>query len=157
MQRPCVLPKVQIDDWRTPAPTQAVDASQLADEIFCHGQLLLCKSLLRGLKHGTLMQIVKALHTLQQDIRPKVENGQVYLHDGWRLRWDDMHDRLRTLVSHVRLHDSSEFKKQVLLRFHPLQVEQCVFRVIGPAREAGVRALRRHLMTTHPLPCTAQE
>jgi hypothetical protein len=157
MQRPCVLPKVQIDNWRAPAPTQAVDASQLAHEIFCHGQLLLCKSLLRGLKHGTLMQIVKALHTLQQDIHPKVENGQIYLHDGWRLRWDDMHDRLRALVSHVRLHDSSEFKKQVLLRFQPLKVEQCVFRVIGPAREAGVRALRRHLMATPPLPCTARE
>jgi len=154
MQRPCVLPKVQIDTWRAPACKRAVHPEELAHEMFFHGQLLLCKSLLRGLEHGTLLQIVQALDTLRHDIDPRVENGQIYLHDGWRLRWDDMHGRLRALVSNVVLHDSSEFKKQVLLRFQLHKVEQCVFRIIGPAREAGVRALCRHQMAARP---SAQE
>jgi hypothetical protein len=156
MKRPCLLPKVQIDTWLTSAPKHAVGPEQLAHEMFFHGQLLLCKSLLRGLRHGTLAQIVQALEILHHDIDPRVENGQIYLHDGWRLRWDDMHEGLRALVSNVRLRDSSEFKKQLLLRFQPHKVEQYVFRVIGPAREAGVRALRRHQRADHNPPSRAQ-
>ena len=144
MQHPCVLPRVQIDAWLTSAPTHTVNAKQLAQALFSHGQLLLCKSLLRGLRHGTLAQIMHALDILHDDINPKVENGQIYLHDGWRLRWDDMSEDIRALVSNVRLRDCSEFKKQLLLRFQPHTVEQHVLHVIGPAREAGVRALRRH-------------
>ena len=105
---------------------------------------------------GTLAQIVQALEVLHHDIDPRVENGQIYLHDGWRLRWDDMHEGLRALVSNVRLRDSSEFKKQLLLRFQPHKVEQYVFRVIGPAREAGVRALRLHQRADHNPPSRAQ-
>ncbi len=144
MKYPCVLPEVQIDNCFNPVLQKTANVKELAKQIFFHGHMLLCKSLLRGLQKGTLAQIEQALVTLHQEINPKVENGQIYIHNGWRLRWEDMHEGLRALVNNVRLHDDPKFKKELLLRFQPEKVEQHVFHAIGPARAAGVRALRLH-------------
>ena len=72
-------------------------------------------------------------------------SGQLYLHHGWRIRYNDMSERMKQMV--VSLGDP---KSQVDLQaafetyYSAQKMENELYNIIGPARKEGTQCLLRH-------------
>jgi len=142
-KRPCTLPSVQIDTWGASIATSAkVSVAQLAREILHENETLACWALLRVCAATTIVQIAHCIRTVHTPLEPSLRNGQVYLQPNWRIRWDDMSPALRHMVLHMEAHTQADLLHAFNAYYDADKMETCIYKLIGPAREAGARSLQ---------------
>jgi hypothetical protein len=143
-KRPCTLPAVQIDTWGTSAKSssQSYSVEQLARAILHENEDVACLSLLRVTMATTIVKIVHCIRAVHAPLAPSIRNGQVYLQPNWRIRWDDMNPATQRMVLHVDTHTEAELLRAFSAYYSADKMEACIYKLIGPAREAGARSLR---------------
>ena len=145
-KRPCTLPSIQIDTWHIPEAVQSCTADDLAQAVCKHRIPLLAGALLKGAK--TIRQLAVAICYARTTLHVRINSGQIYMHDKWRIRYSQMDKKLRTLVlscpSGVQLAFEKHYDSDV--------VEKMMFTAMGPARAEAVRALLPMIRASGHLP-----
>lgn len=137
--RPCKLPRIQIDTWNKPVATGDTQhtAQQLAEHV-CEQQVaLLVASVLRGA--STIRQISDTVRRVRKPLAVRTHGGQLYMHDDWRIRFQDMPRAMQYMVSHLK--DKHNLQEAFEKQYNMHSVESALFDIIGPARSEGVRCL----------------
>ena len=145
-ERPCVvIPQVQIDAWSHRAGTVVKDkqyaASDLARELFTNHASLLSSSLLKSQSATTVVRLARCIKMVSDPISPHITSGQIYLRDGWRVRWDDMSATLQDMVSNGAYDNRAQLLQEFKVYYDAEKLTSDIYRVIGPARSAGVRSV----------------
>ena len=142
-KRPCTLPMVQIDTWGASSlSSQTFSVAQLARAILHENETVACLSLLRVNMATTIVKIVHCIRAVHAPLEPSIGNGQVYLQPGWRIRWDDMNPATKRMVVNVDTHTKGDLLRAFSAYYSADKMEACIYKLIGPAREAGTRSLR---------------
>jgi hypothetical protein len=140
--RPSVIPKVQLDLWgEQSAGKKQHSVHDLARSLLQEHQSLVCLALLKVNHANTICKIAKCIQLARQPILPQVSNGQVYLHESWRIRWQDMSVPLHNMVLNLKAYSQLELQEAFRACYDPDLVVSGIFRIIGPARAAGARAV----------------
>ena len=140
-QRPCQLPSIQIDTWgvlRQPVSCTNDTLQCLAKEVCADTELLLL-SLLQCTRAVTVAELVNAVAVLHEPLQAVVRGGQVYMHGAWRVRHNDMGERIQKLVGQVP--DGTSVNEHFILHYTPAAVLNLLLRLAGPARSAGMQVL----------------
>ena len=149
-QRPCKLPKIQIDTWGAArARTRTYQAEELARDL-CSNAYLLLESMLKCTHARTLSEFVHTIHLLEQPLNVHLRAGQIYMHDKWRIRFKDMSLRMQEMVLDLR--DPEHLGDHVATHYRPRMIIDELFTQVGPARAEGIRALLGSLRGHHA-PC----
>jgi hypothetical protein len=127
----CTLPRIQIDTWNTESSTPT-SSKQLAAKLFETPELI-AMSLLVGSGAQTIPDLRRCIAMIHEPLAPEVKEGQVYLNTGWRIRYKDMDKELKRIV--LNCNERLDFSDE----YSPELTEACVYRIIGPARQAGTR------------------
>lgn len=141
-KRPCTLPSIQIDTWGTAVQVSQClekDVQCLAQEL-CTDTHLLLLSVLQNTRAVTIVQLAETAAVMHLPLQAVVRDGQVYMHDKWRIRYSDMKESIRKQVN--RIPDGTCVNKEFQEVYNPTSVYDLMLQFVGPARSAGIRSLR---------------
>ena len=138
--RPCKLPQIQIDTWGTASrrqPSGQSTAAHVANRLCVMHAHILAHSALQGAQ--TVRDITNAICRVKQPVHVYIKSGQVYMHDGWRVRYRDMPDELKAAVTSVR--DPDNLQRAFAACYNAEKIIEIIYTFIGPARAEAVQCL----------------
>lgn len=139
-KRPCTLPEIQIDTWRTAERLRpACSPTKLAQALCGDRAPLLAHALLQRQDATTVAELARAIDYAHEPLRIEINCGQLYMHSRWRVRYGDMDTELQEMV----LSNPKGLQQAVEQIYTPQQIEQLIYTAVGPARAMGIRALRQ--------------
>jgi hypothetical protein len=140
-ERPCKLPKIQIDLWQVPPAPHAplLDPIAFATKL-CNNVNLLLLSILKCTRAQTIVEYNYVITLLHTDLVPRVHAGQIYMHDSWRIRYTDLPDDMQRAVS--AQHHPETLAAAICNAYDATRVTEHLFTVLGPARTEGIHSLR---------------
>lgn len=140
-ERPCKLPKIQIDLWHGPSASQTrlLDPIAFATKL-CSNVNLLLLSILKCTRAQTIVEYNYVITLLHTDLAPRVHAGQIYMHDSWRIRYTDLPDDMQRAVAGQ--HHPETLAAAICKAYDAARVTQHLFTVLGPARAEGIHSLQ---------------